>query len=49
MRIAEYGAENRDDLIALADAVLGKGFFGNPSEVGRSSNSSAGSNGITES
>jgi GNAT superfamily N-acetyltransferase len=39
MRFAEYGADNRDDLIALADAVLGKGFFGNPSKVGRSSNS----------
>lgn len=39
MRIAEYGEENREDLIALADAVLGKEFFRNPSQVGRSSNS----------
>ena len=38
MRIAEYGAENRDELVALADAVLGEGFFRNPAEVGRSSN-----------
>lgn len=38
MRIAEYGAENRDELVALADSVLGEGFFRNPAEVGRSSN-----------
>jgi GNAT superfamily N-acetyltransferase len=38
MRIAEYGAENRDELVALADSVMGEGFFRNPAEVGRSSN-----------